>query len=125
MARAASGVSPRRLLVPVGGAGAQRKFVSGASRALGVKRHEHASSIVYQVLRSSWGHGGLCWLFVDPCAVFATCGMRNSTQERGRGGWAVTVHSENVASGIALLVRVGGATSIAVEFVWTTEIGRP
>lgn len=27
--RAESGVSPRRLLVPVGGAGAQRKFVSG------------------------------------------------------------------------------------------------
>eukprot|EP00904_Undaria_pinnatifida_P009000 jgi/Undpi1/522/HiC_scaffold_10.g03986.m1 len=29
MVRAAAGVSPRRLLVPVGGAGAQRKFVSG------------------------------------------------------------------------------------------------
>ncbi|CAM9531237.1 unnamed protein product [Laminaria digitata] len=34
MARAASGVSPRRLLVPVGGAGAQRKFVSGFVRDL-------------------------------------------------------------------------------------------
>ncbi|CAM9676648.1 unnamed protein product, partial [Hapterophycus canaliculatus] len=32
--RADSGVSPRRLLVPVGGAGAQRKFVSGFVRNL-------------------------------------------------------------------------------------------